>query len=37
MSCGDDSSGIPSSLGAGYALTRSIRPEEPPCPDTPNQ
>jgi hypothetical protein len=37
MSCGDDGSGIPSSLGAGYALTRRIADEEPPCPDNPNQ
>jgi len=37
MSCGDDGSGIPSSLGAGYALSRRITPEDVPCPDTPNQ
>jgi len=36
MSCGDDGSGIPSSLGAGYALTRRIGTEQPTCPSHTN-
>jgi len=35
MSCGDDGTGIPGSLGAGYALGHKLEPPAPPCPDTP--
>ena len=34
MSCGDDGTAIPGSLGAGYALGKKLEPPVP-CPDTP--
>ncbi|HJQ36560.1 MAG TPA: hypothetical protein VKB93_05435 [Thermoanaerobaculia bacterium] len=39
LSCGEDQTGIPSSLGAGYSMSKKLVDEVPPfsTPDRPNQ
>lgn len=39
LSCGDDQTGIPGSLGAGYSMSKKLVDEVPPfsTPDRPNQ